>query len=118
MKEKSLKLNGRVVSINAADQSVLLESVESSNRLRVYTNNTLFRKLNYILTSSRFTGGKAKEITGTFYIQGKVLMGFSTSSKPAVVRINNLCLETNEDRHSLFDFIRLIRHALDREPSE
>lgn len=46
MKKKSLKLTGRVVSVNHADQSVLLESTEKSNRLRVYADNGRFKRLN------------------------------------------------------------------------
>ena len=77
MKKKSLKLTGRVVSINHADQSVLLESTEKSNRLRVYADNEQFKRLTHIITESRFNGVNAKELTGTFYIQGKVLVQFS-----------------------------------------
>ena len=56
MKKKSLKLTGRVVSVNHADQSVLLESTEKSNRLRVYADNGRFKRLNHIITESRFNG--------------------------------------------------------------
>jgi hypothetical protein len=76
MNKKSLKLTGRVVSANATDQSVLLESTEKSNRLRVYADNEQFKKLTHIITESRFNGVNAKELTGTFYIQGKVLVQF------------------------------------------
>ena len=79
MKKKSLKLTGRVVSVNHADQSVLLESTEKSNRLRVYADNGRFKRLNHIITESRFNGLNAKETTGTFYIQGKVLLYFDMS---------------------------------------
>jgi hypothetical protein len=76
MKEKSLKLTGRVVSVNAADQSILLESVESRSRLRVYADDGLFKKLNHILVSVQFNDEKNKDITRTFYIQGRVLINF------------------------------------------
>jgi nitrogen-specific signal transduction histidine kinase len=78
MNEKeSLKLAGRIVSVNTADQSVLLESTDKSNRLRVYAVNEQFKRLTHIITESRFNGVNAKELTGTFYIQGKVLVQFS-----------------------------------------
>jgi hypothetical protein len=76
MKEEYLKLAGRVVSVNAADQSVLIESTESPNRFRVYANNKLFKRIDHVLTISWFNGGKSREVTGTFYIQGKVLIHF------------------------------------------
>jgi hypothetical protein len=76
MKTESLKLTGCVVKVNAADQSFLLESRQSVNRRWVYADNELFKKLDHILTTARFNGEKAKEQTGIFYIQGKVLVGF------------------------------------------
>jgi hypothetical protein len=91
MNKQSLKLTGRVVSVNTADQSVLIESTESPNRLRVYVDNELFKKLDHILTVSQFNGKKTKELTGTFYIQGRVLIDFALD-KPM----------------SVFDFIKLL----------
>jgi hypothetical protein len=76
MKQESLKLAGRVVSVNAADQSVLIESTESPNRFRVYANNKLFKRIDHTLARSWFNGGKSREITGTFCIQGRVLLHF------------------------------------------
>ena len=101
MNKKSLKLTGRVVSVNHADQSVLLESTEKSNRLRVYTDNEQFKRLSHIITESRFNGVNAKETTGIFYIQGKVLIGFELTVK-----------STKEESHSVLDFIRQLNHAL------
>jgi hypothetical protein len=76
MNKESLTLTGHVVSVNAADQSFLLESAESPNRLRVYANDKMFRKLNRSFQSAWFNETKGKEPTGIFYIQGRVLIGF------------------------------------------
>jgi hypothetical protein len=105
MNKKFLKLTGRVVSVNAADQSVLIESTESPNRLRVYAVNKLFRQIDPLLTRAWFNGKKAREITGSFYIQGKVLIGFEIRSKPIE---KELWLEVDEAFHSALDFFRQI----------
>jgi hypothetical protein len=65
-----------VVKANAADQSFLIESIYSHNRFWVYADNTLFGELDHVLLSSQFYGGKAADITGDFYIQGRVLVQF------------------------------------------
>jgi hypothetical protein len=48
MNKKFLHLIGHVISINAADQSVLLESTKKSNCLRVYADNKVFQSLNLL----------------------------------------------------------------------
>ena len=98
MNKESLKLTGRVVSVNAADQSVLIESTESPNRLRVYTDNKAFKRLNHSLLSAQFNGAKGKELSGTFYIQGRVLLHF-----------------IKEGRTSLEDFCRAVNAWAGRE---
>jgi hypothetical protein len=80
MNNEFLNLTGWVVDVNAGDQSFVIGSTKSSNRLRVYADNALFRKLDHVLTVSQFHGGRAKEITGTFYIQGRVLVKFCIGS--------------------------------------
>jgi hypothetical protein len=117
MNNEFLKLTGRVAGVNAGDQSFVIESTKSSNRLRVYADNALFKKLDHVLTASQFHGGKAKEITGTFYIQGRVLVNFR-QIKPMAVHINTLCLEINENCHPVLDFIHLITRAVHQEPSK
>ncbi|MDR0584589.1 MAG: hypothetical protein LBG57_09620 [Treponema sp.] len=99
MKKESLKLTGRVVSVNTADQSVLLESTESPNRFRVYANNKLFKRIEHTLTISWFNGGKTRKITtGTFHIQGKVLMGFIKGErKPLAERYPKLTALVNQE---------------------
>jgi hypothetical protein len=79
MNKESLKLTGRVVGINAAEQSFLLESSEKSNRLRVYADDKTFKKLNHSFQSVWFNEAKGKELTGIFYIQGRVLLHFDLS---------------------------------------
>jgi hypothetical protein len=86
MNKDFLKLAGRVVSANAADQSVLIESTESTNRLRVYADSKAFQRLNNSLLSVQFKGVKGKKLTGTFYIQGRVLMG-CTFNPPSLLDI-------------------------------
>jgi hypothetical protein len=86
MSNDFLKLTGRVVSVNAADQSVLIESTEKSNRLRVYAGSKAFKRLNRSVQSAWFNGAKGKELTGTFYIQGRVLMG-CTFNPPSLLDI-------------------------------
>ena len=81
MKAGSLKLAGRIISINAADQSCLIESKASSQRLRVYANDGLFKKLRRILAFAQFNGEKSKEITLLFLIQGRVLTKFTPGRK-------------------------------------
>jgi hypothetical protein len=84
MSEESLKLTGRVTSVNAADQSVLIESTKSPNRFRVYADNKLFKKIDSTLTGSWFNGEKNKGITGTFCIQGRVLVGFAKEERKSL----------------------------------
>jgi hypothetical protein len=77
MKIEPLKIVGRIVNTNTLDQSFCIESEQSKNRLRVYADDTLFKRLNNDLCKLRFAGKKDKEITsGTFYIQGRVLVDF------------------------------------------
>jgi hypothetical protein len=53
----------------------------------VYANdNEQFKRLTHIITESRFNGVNAKETTGTFYIQGKVLLCFDMSFRLDIVR--------------------------------
>jgi hypothetical protein len=42
----------------------------------VYADNTLFKRLDNALCKLRFDGKRDKEITGTFYVQGRVLVDF------------------------------------------
>jgi hypothetical protein len=76
MSKEFLKLTGHIVSANTIDQSFVIEFRYSHSRLRVYTDNKTFQRVNYSLLSARFKGGKAKELAGTFYIQGRVLKNF------------------------------------------
>jgi hypothetical protein len=86
MNKESLKLTGRVVNINAADQSFLIESMEKSNRLRVYADDKMFKKLNRSFQSTWFNGTKGREPAGIFHIQGRVLFRFDLPSRLDVVR--------------------------------
>jgi hypothetical protein len=76
MNREFLKLTGRVVRTNAADQSFLIESNQSHTRLWVYADNKAFQRLNNSLLSAQFKGTKGRELIGTFYIQGRVLKHF------------------------------------------
>lgn len=84
MNKETLKVIGRIVSVNAADQSVLFESTESPNRIRAYAGNKVFKAIDHVLTGSWFNGGKTKKIIGTFYIQGKVLTGFAKGERKSL----------------------------------
>ena len=84
MNKETLTLIGRIVSVNAADQSVLFESTESPNRIRVYADNKVFKAIDHVLTRAWFNGGKTKKIIGTFYIQGKVLTGFAKGERKSL----------------------------------
>jgi hypothetical protein len=86
MNQESLKLTGRVVSVNAAEQSFLIESIEKSNRLRVYADDKTFKKLNRTFQSAGFNGARGKEPAGIFHIQGRVLIYFNLPSWLDVVR--------------------------------
>jgi hypothetical protein len=76
VKKESLKLTGRVVSVNAADQSIVLESTEKSNRLRVYADDKAFKKLNNAFQSAWFNGAKGGKLSVIFQIQVRVLKSF------------------------------------------
>jgi hypothetical protein len=77
MNKESLQLTGRVVNVNASDQSFLIESTNGPARLRVYASDALFGKLDRSLARAQFYGEKAGKIIGTFHIQGRVLVQFS-----------------------------------------
>jgi hypothetical protein len=81
MIKDSLKLEGRVTSVSLADQSFLIETKigEHKNRRYVYANDALFKKLSRTIEAAQFQNGKGLGMTGIFYIQGKVLMRYSTS---------------------------------------
>jgi hypothetical protein len=81
MNQESLKLTGRVVRANTADQSFLIEVKQSHSRLWVYADNKAFQKLNNLLLSAQFKGTKGKELTGTFCIQGRVLFHFELPAR-------------------------------------
>jgi hypothetical protein len=84
MRKESLKLIGRVTAINVADQSFLVETKTGGhkNRRYVYANDALFRKLSRTIEAAQFHSGKGLGMTGTFFIQGKVLMDFSPGGIP------------------------------------
>jgi hypothetical protein len=104
MSKESLKLTGRVVNVNAADQSFLIKSTHGHARLRVYADNTLFKGLDHALAASQFYGGKAREMTGTFYIQGRVLVQFFTGTDLHELT-NILCAAYDELRARKKDFL-------------
>jgi hypothetical protein len=106
MSKESLKLTGRVVSINANNQSFLIESKQSPARFRVYADDALFRALNRTLDRSRFYGGKAKEIIGTFLIQGRILVQFCIGSDLHELT-NVLCAAFKEFRAKKKDFLAI-----------
>jgi hypothetical protein len=103
MNKDSLKLEGRVISVNAADQSFLIESKigHHKNRRYVFANDTIFRNLNRTIDASHFHSGKGMGMEGIFYIQGKVLMDFALDKKMSV-----------------FDFIKMLTLTVDRRPSK
>jgi len=43
---------------------------------------------------------------------------FKKQAKPVVIHINGLYIETSPDVISLFDFVRMITHSVDRETSK
>jgi hypothetical protein len=83
MRKESLKLIGRVTAINVADQSFLVETKTGGHKncRYVYANDALFRKLSRTIETAQCHSGKGLGMTGTFYIQGKVLMCFETGGR-------------------------------------
>jgi hypothetical protein len=112
MIKESLKLKGRIVSINPNDQSFCIESAQGANRLRVYARNSLYQSLSNILSKARFDGAISKKETATFYIQGRVLIRYEVPSK---TKIENLYLKSNQNT-SVLDFVKQLEHEFHQEP--
>jgi hypothetical protein len=96
MKKKTMKITGYVADFTADDQAFFIVSTQSDPPLWVYANNRVFRNLIYILTAADSNGVKETELTGTFYIQGRVLKKFEWAPASAI-RVASLCIEPDED---------------------
>jgi hypothetical protein len=110
-----LKLTGRVVSVNAADQSFLIESEQSHSRLRVYADDALYKSFDRALGRLYFPGGKGGELTGTFYLQGRVLLHFELLSRLDIARAFSAVKCSPEDCQSIRDLFSLVGISLVRQ---
>jgi hypothetical protein len=107
MNKESLTLIGRVVNVNAADQSFLIESKQSRSRLWVYADDKMFKKLNYSLKSAWFNDAKGKEPCNTFYIQGRVLTGFKKGERKSLAeRFPALTVLAEREVQSRLDVVK------------